>query len=318
MAELEKIVVVTKRTALADLILRLNTRDQARFYLEQNGVAFAEYEAADRAYQAALGTVRAALPRTIAAQFLDRDLLPTVTFGPHDLVITLGPDGLVVNTAKYLTTQPILALNPDPARVDGVLLPFRADEVRAVLARVLRGPLRIQAIAMAQATLNDGQTLYAVNDLFIGHRSHGSARYLLEVGGQAEHQSSSGIIVSTGAGCTGWLRSITWGAWQVAHYFAPGASAPPTPADLALGWDSPELWYTVREPFVSRTSAASLVFGRLARGESLRIVSELPEAGVIFSDGVEADSLAFSAGAIARVGLADRVARLIGRGTLGG
>lgn len=112
--EIERIIVVTKKTPLEELIYRLNSREQARFYLEQNQVSFAEYEQADAQYKQAVAVVRRQLPRSLKQQFLDRDFLPTYQFDEHDLVITIGPDGLVINTAKYLTTQPILALNPDP------------------------------------------------------------------------------------------------------------------------------------------------------------------------------------------------------------
>jgi NAD kinase len=310
---IEKIVVVTKKTALEELILRLNTRAQARFYLEQNGVSFAEYEAADAQYHRALDAAQHALPAGVARQTIDRDLLPTFQFGARDLVVTIGPDGLVINTAKYLTTQPILAVNPDPGRIDGVLIPFGVGDVAGWVARAARGAAPITPVSMAQATLNDGQTLYAVNDLFIGPRSHGSARYTLELAGQRERQSSSGIIVSTGAGCTGWLRSITTGAWRVAQRFGDLPGDPPAPADLALGWDSDRLWFAVREPFISRTSQAGLVFGQIGAGQELIITSQMPDSGVIFSDGIESDYLAFNSGAIARVGLAARKARLIVR-----
>lgn len=313
--DIEKIVIITRKTALEELVYRLNSRDQARFYLEQNGVAFAEYEQADARYGRAVAAIRAQLPRTIKHQVLDRDFLPTYQFGEQDLVVTVGPDGLVVNTAKYLTRQPILAINPDPERVDGVLIPFGVAEFGPWVARTIQGRARIIPVAMAQAVLNDGQVLYAVNDLFIGPRTHGSARYLLELAGQQEQQSSSGIIVSTGAGCTGWLRAITTGAWHVARYFAADSSpaAPPTPANLALGWDSDRLWFTVREPFPSRTSTAGLVFGQIAPGQELVITSQMPGNGTIFSDGIETDYLAFNAGAIARIGLAARQAHLIAR-----
>jgi hypothetical protein len=70
----------------------------------------------------------------------------------------------------------------------------------------------------------------------------------------------------------------------------------------------------VREPFVSRTSSAGIVFGQIARGQELVITSHMPDYGVIFSDGIEADYLAFNSGFIARVGLSERKAHLIVRG----
>jgi NAD kinase len=309
---IDKIVVVTKKTPLQELINRLNSKAQAKFYLEQNNVSFAEYEQFDAIYQRAIEDVRRQLPRGVKQQFIDREFLPTYLFGERDLVITVGPDGLVINVAKYLGSQPILAINPDPGRIDGVLIPFICAELRPWVERALTGNIKVARISMAKATLNDGQTLYGVNDLFIGPRSHGSARYRLEFAGHQEQQSSSGIIISTGAGCTGWLRSIATGAWQVAQYFG-AVGEPPGPAQLALGWESDRLWFNVREPFVSRTSAAGIVFGQLAPNQELLITSHMPEGGVIFSDGIEADYLAFNSGLIARVGLAERKAHLIVR-----
>jgi NAD kinase len=313
MAAIERVVVVTRKTAQTELVERLNSREQARFYLRQNGVSFSEYEQADAQYQHALGALRAQIPRTLKQQFIDRSMLPTYQFGDHDLVITLGPDGLVVNVAKYLAQQPILALNPDPARVDGVLVPFRVEQAGALIERARQGAVAVRPVSMAQATLNDGQTLYAVNDLFVGTRSHGSARYQIELDRQREQHSSSGIIISTGAGCTGWLRSVVTGAWQIARHFAPLDQSPPGPDQLALGWESERLWFSVREPFVSKTSQAGLVFGQIEPGQTLRITSQMPEGGVIFSDGIEADFLGFNSGMIATVRVADRKTHLIAR-----
>lgn len=314
MPHFEKIVVVTKKTPLEDLVNRLNSKAQAKFYLEQNQIPFASYEQSDSQYHRSVEMLRQQLPRGVRHQFIDRDLLPTYYFDGRDLVVTIGPDGLVINTAKYLTSQPILALNPDPSRIDGVLLPFTTTDAATWLDRALRGDLKIQPVSMAKVTLNDGQTLYGVNDLFIGPRSHGSARYTLEFGGKREQQSSSGIIVSTGAGCTGWLRSITTGAWQVARYFTNLGEQPPELDEIALGWDANRLWFTVREPFVSKTSQANIVFGQIAQHQHLTITSHMPDYGIIFSDGIESDYLAFHSGAMAQIGLAERKARLIVQG----
>ncbi len=308
---IEKIVVVTRKTPLEELIYRQNSRSQARFYLKQNNVSFDEYERFDRQYQQALQSIRQQLPGKLKTQFLDRELLPTYQFGEQDLVVTLGQDGLVINVAKYLTTQPILAFNPDPEHIDGVLIPFVYTEAREWLERAVQGRVNISPISMAQARLNDGQTLYAVNDLFLGSRTHTSARYLLEYAGRSEQQSSSGIIVSTGAGSTGWLRSIVTGAWQIAGYFGTLKGDPPLPEAMMSSWDSRYLWYSVREPFISKTSRATLVFGRLEPGQKLLITSQMPDYGVIFSDGIESDYLVFNSGSIAEISLAERQAHLV-------
>ncbi len=310
MAGIEKIIVVTKKTPLEELIERFNSRSQARFYLEHMGVSFEEYAQAHEVYERAVQRLRAALPIGVKNQFIERGFLPTFQFGERDLVVTIGPDGLVINTAKYLTHQPILAVNPDPARVDGILVPFTVSEVVRRLPQILAGQLQLRRVSMVKAELNDGQALYGVNDLFIGPRTHVSARYFIQHGKKQESQSSSGIIVSTGAGSTGWLQSVVTGAVSVARGFTNSTLAAP-PEAYRLDWESKDLYFTVREPFTSKTSQATLVFGRLKPGEFLQITSQMPDYGVIFSDGIEKDFITFNSGAVAKIGLADRKANLV-------
>ncbi|NLI78810.1 MAG: sugar kinase [Candidatus Riflebacteria bacterium] len=319
MPAFESIVVVTRRTALEELTLQYNTRANAQFYLEQQaaaidpgyrGGAFDAYAQAHEAYHAALRLLRQSLPTPARVQVIDRHLVPTFQFDARDLVVILGPDGLVVNTAKYLDAQVMLAFNPDPSRIDGILLPFTIDMAPWMLPKVWEGGCRTRPVSMAQARLNNGQSLLAVNDLFVGARTHVSARYRIACGRRAENHSSSGIIVSTGAGSTGWFQSIVNGACGVAAGVTAARLSRPDPADYRLDWSDPRLYFAVREPFVSRTSQADLVFGRLEKGQELVVTSHMPEGGVIFSDGLEQDALSFPAGAVATIGLADRQARL--------
>ncbi len=313
MALAPKLVIVTRRTALDELLVRFGTRDRARFYLERGGGDLAGYEAAHQAEHAARERLRAAVPAGVRTQWLDRELLPTFTFGRDDRIVVLGQDGLVVNAARYLDGQSMLAINPDPGRIDGVLLPFTIDGVRPALARVLDPNAACAEVTMAEARLADGQRVLAVNDLFIGHQSHGSARYTLTQGDRSEPQSSSGLIVSTGAGSTGWFRSILAGAAGIAEGFTGGNASglDPLRTDYRFGWSERRLAYCVREPFTSRTSRADLIFGWIDADTPLSIESLMPRDGVIFSDGVAADYVPFLSGATATIGLADRTLRLV-------
>ena len=122
--EFEKIILVTRKTRLAELVEQFNTRAQAKFYIEHAGGDFGEYEREDDAYRRSVGIVRSSAEVGLKIQMIDRALVPTFTFLPKDLIVTLGQDGLVANTAKYVGGQPIIAVNPDPERLDGILLPF--------------------------------------------------------------------------------------------------------------------------------------------------------------------------------------------------
>ena len=305
-AGFEKVVLVTRKTRLAELIERFNTRAQAKFYIEHAGGDFAEFEREDEAYQRSLDVVRRSIEVGLKVQTIDRDLVPTFTFLPEDLVVTLGQDGLVANTAKYVGRQPIVAVNPDSERFDGILLPFLPQQVNRAVDGVLNRRCRVRAVTLAEAKLNDGQRLLAFNDLFLGAQSHISARYHIRWNKSEEPQSSSGVLVSTGAGSTGWMSSVFNMASGVAKLVGGGVVN-----SLRLDWEDPRLLFVVREPFVSRHSQANIVAGILQQRQALQLESLMPSGGVIFSDGIEADYLQFNSGSMATIRAADETAQLV-------
>lgn len=304
-----KIILITRRTRLQELVARYNTIEQARFQAEHLGMDFSDFMTEDRTYQAAIIEVETCLHRHGRLQRLDRGFLPNFLFPPDALVVVLGQDGLVANTLKYLHNQPLLAINPDPARWDGVLLPFAIADLPAVLPEVIRGQRTVREVTMALARLSDGQKLLAVNDFFIGARSHVSARYELELKGQHECQSSSGIIISTGLGSTGWLRSVLTGATAIAGNKT--SQDLRTLRESGFAWDAQRLIFSVREPFPSKSTQTTLVFGQIGPSTPLRIRSLMPEAGIIFSDGVEADGLEFRSGVEALIEVSEQRGRLV-------
>lgn len=297
-----RLVIVVRQTRLDELIARFNTTGQARFYIESLGADFSDYVTEHEHYCNALQETDDALREIGRVHRLQRAHLPNYLFGPTDIVVVLGQDGLVANTLKYLDGQAVVGVNPDPARWDGVLLPFTPKDVGAVVRDHLTERRQMKEIVMARAALNDGQELFAVNDLFVGPRSHVSARYILALGEQEERQSSSGIIVSTGLGSTGWMRSV-YAGWAGMNAVLAGTTSQ---IESRFAWDAAELRFCVREPFPSRTSQTDLVFGRVTGTDTLRITSLMPENGTIFSDGIEADCLGFNSGSIATIGVADR------------
>jgi len=303
-----KLVLVTRRTRLEELAQKHHTQEAARFYVEHLGGDFADYRREHEAYIAARHSVLAVLEAHGRYQVIDRGFLPNFLFGPHDVVLALGQDGLVANTLKYLDGHPLVGLNPEPTRYDGILLPFAPKDLAALLPELLADKRKHKTVSMAEARLADGQLLRAVNELFIGPRSHVSARYEISVGERREVQSSSGLIVATGMGSTAWIKSIVTGSFGVAAAFAGSDLGPPA---MARPWDDRELTFAVREPFPSKSSQASLICGRIAPPAELHLRSLMPEGGVIFSDGIEADNLAFTAGMEAVIGLSQRQGRLV-------
>lgn len=306
-----KVVLVTRRTRLQELIARHNTLGQARFYVEHLGADFGDYLAENEAYAQALRIATQVLQRWGRYQMLERQMLPNFVFSESDIVVALGQDGLVANTLKYLQGQPLIGLNPEPARWDGVLLPFLAGDLESILLDVVAGRRPIKVVTIAEARLSDGQLLRAVNDLFIGARSHTSARYELHHEGQSETQSSSGLIISTGLGSSAWMKSVVTGSLAIAQ--ARGAQVGEVVESYQpMPWDTPYLAFAVREPFPSLSSHTRLVYGQFGNDKPLRIRSCMPDDGVIFSDGMEADYLRFTAGAQATISMSPVLGQLVG------
>jgi len=303
-----KVVLVTRQTRLEELVARFHTIAQAKFYVEHSGADFSDYEREHGSYLNAKQVTLGTLQTHGRYQAVDRSFLPNFLFGKNDIVVALGQDGLVANTMKYLQGQPLLGVNPEPARYDGILLPFEPHDLSKILGDVLLDRYTAKDVTMAKAALANGQELYAVNDFFIGPKSHTSARYELHIGDTKEVQSSSGLIVSTGLGSTAWMKSIVTGALQIAAAYQIKMAMPvyaPKP------WNAKELTFAVREPFPNRQSSATVVFGNITRRHPLKLTSLMPANGVIFSDGIEQDYLEFNSGVLASIEVAERKGNLV-------
>lgn len=294
---MEPRVVVVRRPSAYEELLRVHcTHGQAAFFLRSRGQDIDRVAGWHRAQEAALGAVLQAIPATWRRASLLRADLDRFLFEPGDIVVAVGQDGLVANVAKYLEGQPVLGVNPDPARFDGVLVPHDPGAVVALLPRVARREVEIERRTMVEALRDDGQRLLALNEIFVGHRGHQSARYLLRHGQLQERHSSSGLIVSTGTGATGWARSI--------HRCHRSDLALPVPT-------APQLVFFVREAFPSRATGCAVTEGIIDRRGRLDLRSEMDEGGVVFGDGIEEDRLEFGWGRGLTVRRAERTLDLV-------
>jgi hypothetical protein len=333
------IAVVTRETRLAGLKARWATAKQAAFRLQlavahemelrrerrgkgrrsaarddeaelaQAAGALAdddEYTEEDRVYQQSLTQLLREVDVGVPLKTVDRDFLPNFDFRRCLAAVVIGQDGLVANAAKYVGGLPIIGVNPDESRYDGLLLPFEVREARNAVRRLIDNKAATRDVTLAEVNTNDGQRMLAFNDFFVGANSHVSARYTLEAGGRSEPQSSSGVLVSTGAGSTGWLSSL----FNMTEGFGRTFGSPAANR-VRLEWGDRRLVWAVREPFRSRHSGTDLVAGVLEEGDELVIGSQMPSRGVIFSDGVESDFLEFGSGTIARFSVSAQRARLV-------
>ena len=299
--KIEYAIIIKNKTRLESLIERFNTKAQAQFYIENSGGSFQEYvDEHDKFYQSFL-EVQTRLSKVLKNKVIEKEFVPSFIFSEKNLIIVIGQDGLVANVAKYSKRIPIIAINPDEERYDGVLLPFTVKNFLDGVQSVINESFSSRKMNFAEVVLNDGQKLLAVNDLFIGISSHSSARYKIVLNGKEETHSSSGIIVSTKTGSTGWLSSIFNMAYGIL-----GSKELKYPK---LNED--DLYFAVREPFKSIRTQTEICGGAIKRGNKIVIESLMPNNGFIFSDGIEQDFLQFNSGATAEIKLSDEVAVLV-------
>lgn len=288
-----RVIVVRRETELDRIRAVHASVASARFVLERKGISLAAVEEAHAHLLGVLQQVRTAIPTDWRQATIFRGDLERFLFGPEDIVVIVGQDGLVANVAKYLDGQPVIGVDPAPGVNSGALVRFRAGDVGRLLHAAAAHEITVEHRTMAQATLDDGDTLLALNEIFVGHRSHQSARYLLAADGRSEHQSSSGLIVATGTGVTGWASSIMR-ASQIA------LDLPPT---------APRLGYLVREAWPSPATGTGIVAG-VVEAKPVEVTSEMDDGGTIFADGIESDRLAFGWGRRVEIAVAARTLAL--------
>ncbi len=302
---LPRIVVITRPTPLDMLLRRFGTQDNAKFYVESRGQDFARLLHIHELQMLAVTAVLRAIPAEQRRAQASRDDLDRFLFNPDDVIFAIGQDGLIPNVAKYLDGHTVVGFNPDPATVGGLLCRFTPADAAGVIKALNSGTLGafvFERRTMVVAVREDGQQLLALNELFIGHHTHQSAKYRVSVHGQrpglSERHSSSGVIVSTGTGATGWTASIV----------KQRGITQELPAAIER-----RLTYMVREPWPSMATGTEVNFGFLAEGETLTLSSEMEEGGVVFGDGIEADFLEFNEGQTITVRVADRTLNLLAK-----
>ncbi|MEU5296616.1 hypothetical protein [Streptomyces umbrinus] len=292
-----RIVVVHRTTEYTELVAHHGTHGQAAFFLSSRGRDIAEIAERHHRTRRALTDVTSAIPLTWRQTQVERRDLDRFLFAPEDVVVVVGQDGLVANVAKYLTGQPVLGIDADPGRNPGVLVRHRPKDAPTLLPAVLTSA--VDELTMVEAVADDTQRLVALNEIYLGAVGHQTARYRLGLeddGDVVEAQASSGVLVGTGTGATGWIRSV----WQER-----GSALPlPRPTEDRLVW-------FVREAWPSPATGTSRVAGQLAASSRLSLTVE-SERLIAFGDGMEGDAVELTWGQTVRVGVCGERLRLVG------
>jgi len=212
------------------------------------------------------------------------------------VIIALGGDDfLKLVSHRVPETLPILGVNSDPTSSVGALLPITIEELPEALKRLELGDYRIEPWTRLSLKIDGADQGSALNDIVLGKRDFRlTSRHELEYRGEKVTQRSSGILISTGVGSTGWFSSA---GLYLGHH------------DRSFPKSARYARFELREPSVTVdevegkriTRLPKLVEGILQEGETLRITSLNDEEGLASRDSL--DSIPFPRGAVAEISL---------------
>lgn len=207
------------------------------------------------------------------------------------LLVSHGGDDSFKLVSHYVDNGMILGVNSDTVLSQGALVEFAAPEFENIVKAVERGDYCIENWTRLGAQINGEKIPPAVSEYVISEeRMKLMSNYIIEINGKKERQKSSGILVATGAGSTGWYKS------EYVDVHDKDDTFPKT---------SRLFKYFVRAPTGGRKYCGySLLEGSLGEGEELKIYSLFNNNGLVMPDSFE--NIDFSRGKIVTVRLSDK------------
>lgn len=220
----------------------------------------------------------------------------TTNLSRFKLVVALGGDDFFKLVGHRIKDKlPILGVNSDPASSLGALLPITIEQLPDALSQIERGEYRLESWPRLNITLNGIDQGAAINDIILGKRDFRlTSRHQLEYRGEKVTQRCSGILISTGAGSTGWYSSA--GRYLGEH----DRSFPKTARFARFELREPPLSFSNTEG-IRTPNLPAVVEGTIEEGETLRITSLNDDEGIASRDSL--DQLPFPRGTVAEISL---------------
>ena len=282
--EISRIIIVPKPTKyeLDMHKYRLSPDELVRKY-DAEGVNKDDIISSHERQKKALSDMRDAFRESM---FISADDLTRETAGRAGLVIALGGDNHFQYVSHFLADTPIIGVNYDPASSEGAVIYFSpcAEHLRDML---LSDTFSVEEWTRLQAEINGMPIMPATSEYFLGEEQRKDmSRYVTEFHGMAEKQKSSGVVVATGAGSSGWHNSAS-------GHIHPAGKIFPTIDAVAE--------FIVTEPYKGRLTHYSMLQRTMGEDDVLVVKSLNDSRGIVTSDAIEVYPFEIGATAVVRV-----------------
>ncbi|MBS3133345.1 NAD(+)/NADH kinase [Candidatus Woesearchaeota archaeon] len=210
---------------------------------------------------------RALAKNRIDFKCVNREMLTKNQIRNKDLIISVGGDGTFLRTAHLVDKTPVFVVSSDVNYNEAFYGRATIKDFERKIKLILNGKSKITKLPRLEARINKKKVpMLAVNEVFVGSRHpYHTSRYILKVKGKSELQKSSGVLVTTRTGSSGWAKSA---------------------AKKKLSIPKTGFGFVVREPYIGRLTKSKLLLGSLSAKETLRITS-LNHQGVVVVDSSE-------------------------------
>lgn len=211
------------------------------------------------------------------------------TVRDSDLAITVGGDGTFAKAANLVNGSYLLGINSNPSESEGALTSLDICDIER-LEDLINNNFEVMEHTRAQMILN-GKHIdeLATNEIYIGTSAQFlTSRYKIRHKGVEEEQRSSGVIVTTGTGSSGWFNSA---------------------GGKKFGRAEKKLAFLVREPYIGeRLFRPELLKGEIKEKESIILTSTRDYGGII---AINSSVYNFNGGDIAEIKISDKPTKVI-------
>jgi len=289
-----KIIIVPKMSKFEYDIHRLNLNQEQM--INQYKKEKVDVEKIIQSHERQHNNLNVLKDRIPQATIISREHMNREHANNADLVIPFGGDNHFQYVSHFLDKTTILGVNSDPFLSEGALTSIRSDKIDEAIERIKSGNFTIENWTRLQVWLNETKVNnYAISEIFIGEeRRRDMSRHILEINRKKEEQKSSGIIITTGSGSTGWYDS------SIRYLFPEGNK-----------FDKKEKYarFLITEPYRGKLNGYSMLEGKLDYGQELNLYSLNDSQGNLLIDCL--DEFKFLRGDRVKIKISDHPLRVI-------
>ena len=146
--------------------------------------------------------------------------IDNINFEGFELVITLGGDGTILQTAKKITTQILVGINSEPTKSVGKLTKFVPDQIPTLCQKIVLGDYELENWDRLSVKINDIVVPFlALNEVLVSKPNiYHTSKLQVSVDQKTGYCLGNGIIVATQSGSSAFYKSSGGVAFEQSNF----------------------------------------------------------------------------------------------------